>query len=413
MKTSVFQMQTKVIHGLGSLQQLPKELKALGGSRPWIVTDPGIAGSGILDEVRAVLEAAGMPTGVFTDVTHIAKVSAIDESWRLAEEHGTDCVIALGGGSALVVGKATGILGGASLEARRQARPAPSIREFAFNPPVHVMPVVAIPTTAGSGAEVSPHQPMVDEEYNRKITVSSPACYPRVALLDANLMRTLPFVQATRSGIDALTHAIEACLTDQSTAITNGLALHAMQMLMQNLRQSCMTDDLEAKQACLEASCVANMACGNAKLGYVHGLARNVQTMFSVPYGETIGVFLPYVMEFNLPSALDRFEMMAPYLGVNTAGKTPIEIGESAIYQVKRLLADLNFPRKFSEDVVDRSYIPVMAKMVFTRRKEENMTMEELHNLNVSGYGPNPNIRKAAYDDIVKLYELSLQGWEL
>ncbi|KIL37303.1 hypothetical protein SD71_00990 [Cohnella kolymensis] len=354
-----------------------------------------------------------MPTGVFTDVTHIAKVSAIDESWRQAQEHGADCIVALGGGSALVVGKATGVLGGAAKEAKLTGQRTPSIREFAFNPPVYVMPVVAIPTTAGSGAEVSPHQPMVDEENNRKITVSSAVCYPRVAILDANLMRTLPFVQATRSGVDALTHAIEACLTDQSTEITNSLALHAMQMLIQNLRKSCMTDDLQAKQACLEASCIANMACGNAKLGYVHGLARNVQTLFPVPYGETIGVFLPPVMEFNMPAALDRYVMMAPYLGVDSAGKNSIEIGEAVIYQVKKLLADLNFPRKFSEEVVDRKSIPIMAKMVFVRKLEKNLSLEELDKMELPLYGPNPNIRKATYDDFVKLYEKSFEGWEL
>jgi alcohol dehydrogenase class IV len=208
---ATFQMKTKIVHGLGSLKQLPKEIRSLGGTRPWIVTDPGLVQAGIVSQVLEVLAEANLPAGVFSDVTHVAKVSAIDESWRQAADHGADCIIALGGGSALVVGKATGVLGGPASRGS-----VPSIREFAFQPPQFVMPVITIPTTAGSGAEVSPHQPMVDEHNHRKITVSSPACYPSVAILDANLMRTLPFKQATLSGVDALTHAVEACSSNEN-----------------------------------------------------------------------------------------------------------------------------------------------------------------------------------------------------
>lgn len=406
---STFLMLTKVVHGLGSLKQLPGEMKALGVTNPWIVTDPGIVESGILSEVTTVLEQAGMYAGVYSSVTPTAKVSTIDDCWRKAQEFGADCVIALGGGSALVVGKATGVLGGET-KARMKAL---SIREFGFTPPQHVLPVLAIPTTAGSGAEVSPNLPMVDEENDRKITVNSPACYPRLAILDANLLKTLPAAQAARSGIDALTHAIEACLTEQATAITTAIALQAMQMLIKNLRPACLTDDLSAKQACLEGSCLANMACTNAKLGYVHGLARNVQTMFSVPYGLTIGVFLPPVLEFNLRAVPERFAMMAPYLGVVTAGLAIPEQGEKVVYEIKKLLSDLNFLRRFTDEQVDRIAIPRMAKMVFTRRVEKTMTPEELDTMEVTGYAANPNIRKANYSDLVKLYEKAMDGWEL
>jgi alcohol dehydrogenase class IV len=407
---SSFAMMTKVVYGLGSVQKLPGELEALNVRRPWIVTDPGIAAAGLLGHVQSVLQEAGIEAGTFTEVTPTAKVETVDECWRQAKEFSTDGIIALGGGSPLVIGKATGVLGGAV----QNGENVDSCREFAFRAPEHVLPVLAIPTTAGSGSEVSPNLPLVDTANNRKITINDLKCYPRTAILDATLLRNLPAGIAAHSGVDALTHAIEACLTDASTPVTTAIAHSAMQMLIQNLRGCCYTGDLEAKQACLEGSFLANIACTNAKLGYVHGLARNVQTVFGLPYGLTIGVFLVPVLEFNLQAVPDRLAAMAPWLGASCSHKWDTKTqAEQAILQVKKLLLDLNFPVRFTSEQVDRSKIPLMAKMVFVRRAEKNFTTEELEALEVKGFGPNPNIRRATFEDIKKLYERSLDGWTL
>ena len=407
---STFAMLTKVVYGLGSLKKAPSELKALGVSRPWIVTDPGIVAAGVLGQVEDVLKAAGIEYGLFSDVTPTAKVESVDQSWQLAKEYGADCIIALGGGSPLVIGKATAVLGGAVLA----GEDVTSCRDFAFRPPVNVMPVLAIPTTAGSGSEVSPNLPLVDMENNRKFTINSLKCYPSTAILDATLLKNLPAGIAAHSGIDALTHAIEACLTDLSSPVTTAIAHSAMKMLMDNLRTCCHTGDLVAKQACLEGSFLANTACTNAKLGYVHGLARNVQTVFGLPYGLTIGVFLVPVLEYNLQAVPERLAAMAPWLGVpNVQNLTVREQAEEAIYQVKSLLHDLNFPTKFTEEQVDASKIPLMAKMVYVRTTEKNYTVEELEAMEVKGFGPNPNIRRASYQDLVGLYQKSLEGWTI
>jgi alcohol dehydrogenase class IV len=407
---SSFAMMTKVVYGLGSLQKLPQELKDLNVQRPWIVTDPGIAAAGILEQVENVLKAAGLEYGSFTDVTPTAKVETVDECWKQANEFGTDGIVALGGGSPLVIGKATGVLGGAIQIGEKVA----SSREFAFRAPEYVLPVLAIPTTAGSGSEVSPNLPLVDMANNRKITIYDLKCYPRTAILDAGLLKNLPAGIAAHSGIDALTHAIEACLTDVSTEVTTAIAHSAMQMLMKNLRTCCHTGELQAKQACLEGSFLANVACTNAKLGYVHGLARNVQTVFGLPYGLTIGVFLIPVLEYNLQAVPDRIAAMAPFLGVpETTHWDTRTKAEQAVLQVKELLLDLDFPTRFTEEQVDRAKIPLMAKMVFVRRTAKNFTTEELEAMEVKGFGPNPNIRRATYSDLVKLYEKSLDGWTI
>lgn len=400
---ATFQLRTRLVHGPASLRVLPRELKALGVKRPWIVTDPGIEKAGILGQLTELLGKQEFALGVFNQVHHTASVEDAIQSWKQAVEWGADGVIAVGGGTVLVIGKATGAMLGTGK----------SIREYAWAMPEHSLPVVAIPTTAGSGAEVNPNMPLVDKENRIKLTVTSPECYPRLAILDPLLLQTLPFFQAVCSGVDALTHSIEACWTTFATPLTDTLALSALKTLMANLRTACRTDDIEAKNACLLASAMANMACQNAKLGFVHGLARNVQTLFNVPYGVTIGVFLVPVMEFNLSAAVERFSAMAEAMGVSR-GSLPLRVhAEAAVSQVKSLLADLDFPRRFEPEQVDRNAIPRLVRMAYAQASQRYLSDKELEQISVDGYAPSPNIRKATYQELISLYEKTLQGWTI
>ncbi len=400
---ATFQLRTRLVHGPGSLEFLPKELKSLGVKRPWIITDQGIEKAGILTQVTDLLEKGGFAFGVFKDVGHIASVEDSIRSWNGAVAWSADGIIAVGGGTVLVLGKATGAMMGTGK----------SIREYAWEMPERSIPVIAIPTTAGSGAEVNPNMPMVDKEHRIKLTVTSPECYPKVAILDPFLLKTLPYFQAICSGVDALTHSIEACWTTFGTPLTDTLALGGLKILMNNLRTACRTDDIEAKDACLLGSAMANMACQNTKLGFVHGLARNVQTLFNVTYGVTIGVMLTPVMEFNVSAAPERFSAMAEAMGV-ARRDLPLRVhAEAAVSQVKTLLADLEFPRRFGPEQVDRNAIPKMVKMVYARASDRYLTDEELEQIPVEGYAPSPNIRKATYQDLISLYEKAMEGWKI
>lgn len=400
---NTFQLRTRLVHGPGSLGVLPGELKALGVKRPWIVTDPGIEKAGILARIIDLLRKDGFTPGVFQDVHHTASVEDALQCWRRAVEFGADGVVAAGGGTVLVIGKAVGAMLGTGK----------SIREYARATPERSAPVIAIATTAGSGGEVNPNMPLVDKEHGTKLTVTGLECYPKVAILDPVLLQTVPFFQAVCSGVDALTHSIEALWTTFGTPLTDTLALGALKILMADLRTACRTDDLEAKDACLLASAMANMACQNAKLGFVHGLARNVQTLFAVPYGVTIGVFLVPVMEFNRSAAVERFSAMAEAMGVPRGTLPAGTHAEAAVREVKRLLADLDFPRRFDSQQVDRGAIPKMARMVYARYSERLLSEEELERIPVDGYAPSPNVRKASYQDLISLYEKTLEGWEI
>jgi len=221
---ATFLMKTKVVHGRGTLALLPEELRGLGARKPWIVTDPGLVSAGICTEIESILEKAGFAPGRFDQVAHVARASSVDASVAAARDFGFDSVIAVGGGSALVIGKTTAIVGANG----------GNIRDYdgVGRVPLPPFPIVAIPTTAGSGADVSMFSPVVDEERNLKLLIGGPNCFPHVAILDPLLLRTLPFTQAVYSGVDALAHAIEAQLSTGATPITDALGLSAMQALM-------------------------------------------------------------------------------------------------------------------------------------------------------------------------------------
>lgn len=391
-----FHAPTKVIHGRGALARLGAEVAGGGCRRPLVVTDPGLVACGIAERVLAALRASSLEPALFDAVTHMATTVAAEGGADAARAHGADAVVGVGGGSALAVARGVAILMAEGGDVASNAGRA-----------VGSVPLFSVPTTAGSGSEVSPSAPLLDRERGTKITLSGPGTFSRVAVLDPDLLASLPSGQAALSGVDALTHGIEAYLTNLTTPITDALAIAAVEILAADLREA-VDGDGDARARCLVGSTMANQACGNAKLGLVHGLARNVQTLFDVPYGVTIGVLLVPVMEFNRPAALPRFARLAAAFG---EGPGPEDAASTAaISRVKRLLADIGVPRRF--ETVDRARIPEMARMVFARNTSAQLDRAALARVDTSGYAPSPNVRRATYDDIVALYERSIVGWD-
>jgi len=393
-----------VLHGRGAIARLGDEV-ATECRRPLLVTDPGIVASGLHRRAIDSLERRGLAVAIFDRVTHMATVRSVSEGVAAGRAHGFDCVVGLGGGSALAVARGVAIVGA-------EERP---VRELvggwgAEAPSLRMLPLFSVPTTAGSGSEVSPSAPLLDDELGAKLTLSGPGTFSRVAILDPDLLASLPTRQAALSGVDALTHAIEACCTNLATPITDALALAAMGILVRDLAAA-VRGDADARARCLVASTMANQACGNAKLGLVHGLARNVQTLFVVPYGVTIGVFLVPVMEFNRPAALPAFARMADAMGLSRPGEPESSRAAAVVRAVKRLLAEIGIPRRLGSDEVDRSRIDELARMVFARNTPAQLDRAALASVDVGGFAPSPNIRRARYADVVALYERSLVGW--
>ena len=396
-----FYLGTKVIHGLDSTQETGLELKGLGVTKALLVTDKGVRNAGLLEGVLNSLNKNGIAHVVFDEVEEDPGGITVGKGAKLASKEKCDGIVVVGGGSPICAGRGIGVVvtnGG-------------KIRDYAglgkaTKPP---LPLIAIPTTAGSGAEVSQFIVLKDEELNTKMVAGSPLYFPRVAILDPLLLRGLSFGQFVSSGVDALGHAVEGYLTTLTTPITDALALQAVTVICKNLRTAATSEDIDAKEACLIGSTMANMACGNAKLGLVHLMTNPLEGMFKVPHGIAVGTLLPYVMEFNLPASHSKFASLARAMEEHEAERSPEEFAPRAITAIKKLFVDLDFPRKYSDTQVDRSAIPQLAAMAMGGQYTLYDPSKQ-YPLNTPV--PSANIRKATMGDMIKLYERAFEGWE-
>ena len=395
-----FHCPTRLVHGLGSIHKTGPEVRKLGGSRVLIVTDPGIVQAGLLADLTASLTAATIPYRIFDGVGHDARVGPVDAAAKICQDEQWDTIVTIGGGSALAAGRAVSAIAtnGGSLGDHQgvPTLPHPSL------------PCIAIPTSAGSGSEVSAAVPYYDEKRKRKTGTRHPYFFADVAILDANLMQSLPFRQAVLSGVDALTHAMEAYLTVRATPITDALALAAIRMLSRSLHASATTPDMAAKEQALLGSTMANMACGNAKLGLAHLLNRPINTLFpEVPYGESIGILLVPVMVFNLPADVERFANMAEAFGERDTGGSRRTLANHCLSALKQLLADLQTTRTYAKEKVDAAAIPTMAAMCAGGMHGGMKAQDLPDTAPVTSF----NRRQATVGDVKQLYRAAFIGW--
>jgi alcohol dehydrogenase len=251
--------------------------------------------------------------------------------------------------------------------------------------------VIGVPTTAGSGSEVSPTFLITNEEKNIKMAIGSDIGYPPTAILDPNLLRSLPARQAIWSGLDALSHAIESLCTNLSTPLTDAIALRAIQMMFQNLAPAAFTDNMEAKSKQLLASTMANIACGNAKLGLVHAFSFPFGNLH-IPHGLACGLMLPFVMEFNLPACQEKFAEMAIAIGENPNYSVD-QLAYRAIERVKKLYKELSFPSRVTEKEVPKDKFDQIVKEAATQSQMRF------------------NIRRANEKDLAWILEKAYQGF--
>lgn len=389
---------TKIVHGVGAMRELPNEAKSLGIDRVLLVTDPGVRGAGLIDEPVRLLEDAGMSVTVFDEVEQDPGSRTVDRATSLLDEFGANGVVAIGGGSAIVASKAIAIMGANS----------GSIKDYegwdrAPNPSI---PLICCPTTAGTGSEVSQMVPIVHEENQHKMGLGGPKYFPRTAILDPLLTAKLPARQAALTGVDGLAHGIEAYFTTLTTPITDALALAGIRMIAANLRRAALTDDLDAKEACLVGSSLTNLACGNAKLGLTHAITHPLSGLWAMPHAIAITIMLPHVMEFNMPAAVDRFADIAAALGAEPAGNVRT-LAHRSVAELRRLIADLNLPDRLTDPPVPVTSINEMA-----RRCMEGMYDKfDLHReIPANATVNSPNIRRATMRDVVDLYERAFEG---
>jgi alcohol dehydrogenase class IV len=381
-----FTFPTRLIYGLNTVYLVAAEAKKLGIKKLLIVTDKGINDAGVVKPLIQNLQASALPFELFDDVPVDPDTRVVEKGVTLLKEKGCDGVVIVGGGSPLCAGKGIALV----------AANGGNIRDYEGvdrykTPP---LPVIALPTTAGSGSEASAVFLIADEQRkNQKMPIGGYRIYPEVAILDPVLLRTLPMRQFAISGVDALTHAIEATCTSQATPLTDAIAYEAIKVIMKNLVVAAYTDDLNAKGNQLFASTFANIACGNAKLGLVHGLSQSPES-YHLAHGLSVGILLPYIMEFNLPACEEKLAHMADVIEVAKPGMTPSEKARASIVAVKDLLVKLDFADRVPEDVVPRGEIPKMAKAAMGRPQVKAF-----------------NARKPTEAEVIKILEAAYTGW--
>ncbi len=377
-----FHIPTKVVHGFGATAQVGKEAKALGITKALLVTDAGVKGAGLIDGGLKSLQAAGIPAAVFDAVEEDPGTVTVAKGVDLLRSEGCNGVIIVGGGSPVCAGKGIALVatnGGsiADYDGLEKYKVAP-------------LPVIGIPTTAGAGSEVSAAFVISDEKRNNyKMAILGAKVYPEVAILDPLLLRNIPYWPGMNAGMDALSHAIGACNTNQATPITDAIAISSIGMIVRNLAASVLTDDLDAKNQQLVASTMANIACGNAKLDLIHAISHPIH----IPHGLSNGILIPYVMEFNLPVCEDKYAQMAVAMGEGQAGLTKSALARKAIQRVKALFIETGFPRKFP-DSVDRKDIQELAKQAMQRP------------------GAKVNKRRCSEKEMIEIIHRACEGWE-
>jgi len=298
--------------GGGASRQLPDVLATLGLSRPLIVTDAFLVGQGRVETLQGSLNAAGIASRVFDGTVPDPTVASIEAGLAFLREGDHDCVVGFGGGSPLDSAKAIAMLarhGGAMADYK-----APHVQDEPG------LPVIAIPTTAGTGSEATRVTVITDETTDEKMMCPGLAYLPVAALVDYELTFTKPRRLTADTGIDSLTHAIEAYVSKRASPFTDGMALLAMRAIAPNLRRACDDpDDREAREALMLGATQAGIAFTNASVALVHGMSRPIGAHFHVPHGLSNAMLLPTVTAWSAPAALARYAECARAMGVADA----------------------------------------------------------------------------------------------
>lgn len=341
--------------GNGAALQLPAELDALNVKNPFFVIDPGVHKAGLCQPILDKLEQLSRLFTVFTDVEPNPRDTSIQRAFEIAREAKCDGVIGIGGGSAMDSAKGIAVL----LTNGGNIQDYDGINKVTKDLP----PVIAIPTTAGTGSEVTANSALTRSADHYKMSLRSPRLLPKLAILDPTLLRTLPRSVASTSGMDALTHAIEGFLSVRASPVSDLFALEAMRLIAQNIRPFVANpDNQHATTQMLLGSMLAGLVISNTGTGNDHALARALGGLCDVAHGTATALLLPEVLQFNASAQPEKFRQIANAMGVSTNG-TPREIARELVDEISHLLDELGVPRRLSEVGVQESHIPDLVQV--------------------------------------------------
>lgn len=378
-----FKNPTQITYGMGAIKQLRNIVDEQGFENVLIITDAGIVKAGLVDQLTEQLN--NLNVEIYDKTQPNPTVRNCEEAKGILSDIDADVVVAIGGGSSIDVAKAVCLLGTNSGTIQEYE----GIDKFKND----LLPLIAIPTTAGTASEVTNFTVITDEEREYKLTVGGVRLSPKWALVDPLATKSLPASITAETGLDALVHAIESYTSKMATPISKTLAREAIRKISSNLRQAVFNgDNMVARDNMLMGSLLAGLAFNNTRLGNCHALSHPISAIYGVAHGVTNSILIPHVMEFNSYAVPELFGDIAEDMGENLEGLTLMEKSQAAVEAVQKLSQDINIPSDFSAFNVDESKIDQMAK-------------DAMLSGNIA-----VNPRTTSYEDVVKLYKKAIGG---
>ena len=370
--------------GRGSREKVSEEINGRKLKKALVVTDSGIAKSGVLGMVTAYLDQSKIPYAIFDKVKPNPTVSIVKEGLELAKAEKIDVLVAVGGGSSIDTAKAIGII-----LANPEFSDVVSLDGVA-NTQNKSIPIIALPTTAGTAAEVTINYVITDEARMKKMVCVDVHDIPVVAIVDPDLMQGMPQIIAASTGMDALTHAMEGYITKAGWLIPDMFHLNAMALIYKNLEKAANEKDIKAVDNVAYAQYIAGMGFSNVGLGIVHSMAHSLGAYFDTPHGIANALLLPHVLKFNGAVCPELYINMGNAFGLDMTGLTNEEAVDKVVEAVRELSKKLNIPQTLEEIGIPEEMLPTLAKQAIndacTPGNPREVTVEDITKIYQEAY---------------------------
>ncbi len=363
--------------GAGSRKELPEVLNRMNLKKALVCTDKGLIQVGTAKMVTDVLDEAKFPYEIYSEIKPNPTVKNVTDGVAAFKASGADCIVAIGGGSSMDTAKGIGIV-----STNPEFADVVSLEGCAPTKNKSI-PIIALPTTAGTGAEVTINYVIIDEERQAKMVCVDPNDIPAVAIVDPELTYSLPKGLTAATGMDALTHAIEGYITKGAWVMSDMYELQAIKMIAESLPTAVEEpQNPVGREGMALAQYIAAQAFSNVGLGLVHGMAHPMGSLHDIPHGVANALLLPTIMKFNMPTRIEKYGIIAKQMGVDTTGMTPEEAAQAAVDAVQALSIRVGIPQHLSDLGITEEHIPALAEQAFTDvctpGNPRDVTMEDI-----------------------------------
>lgn len=377
-----FELPTRTEFGEGVINTVGDEAKAMGATKIMLVSDKGVIAAGLTEPVEKSLKSVGIPYVIYDQIVPNPRDVHCEEGFRYAKEEGIDFLVAVGGGSSIDTAKAIGTL----------LTHGKTVQDWCGFQLLErqITPLIAIPTTAGTGSEVTPFAVITDTNTHVKLNIFDPKAAARVALIDPSVLLNLPSPIMASCGIDAMTHAVEAYTCTLANPHTDAFALYAIDKIIKNLPGAVKAPDIDNCTGMMLGSTLAGIAFGYADVAAVHCMAEALGGRYDTPHGVANAVLLPTITEFNIPSDPQKHAQVARALGVNIEGMSDEDAAMKGVEVLKKLNDEVKIPKMRELDGINPDDFPALAEAsernVSTPSNPRKVTSKEYLELFIKAY---------------------------